>query len=87
MESTGVYWIPLYDILEERGLKPFTEHGPRSYAWFKTVLQDYFAKKRERESAANPSGYHEWEGRNETRLSNAQFEAMTDAIEMPDATQ
>jgi transposase len=22
MESTGVYWIPLYDILEERGLKP-----------------------------------------------------------------
>jgi hypothetical protein len=22
MESTGVYWIPLYDILEERGLRP-----------------------------------------------------------------
>lgn len=22
MESTGVYWIPLYDILESRGLKP-----------------------------------------------------------------
>ena len=22
MESTGVYWIPLYDILEARGLKP-----------------------------------------------------------------
>jgi transposase len=22
MESTGVYWIPLYDMLEERGLKP-----------------------------------------------------------------
>src|SRR5947209_4804693 len=22
MESTGVYWIPLYDVLEERGLKP-----------------------------------------------------------------
>jgi Transposase len=22
MESTGVYWIPLYDLLEERGLKP-----------------------------------------------------------------
>ena len=21
MESTGVYWIPLYDILESRGLK------------------------------------------------------------------
>lgn len=23
MESTGVYWIPLYDILEQRGLKPW----------------------------------------------------------------
>ena len=22
MESTGVYWIPLYDVLEQRGLKP-----------------------------------------------------------------
>ena len=22
MESTGVYWIPLYDVLEERGIKP-----------------------------------------------------------------
>ena len=22
MESTGVYWIPLYDIVEERGLRP-----------------------------------------------------------------
>ena len=22
MESTGVYWIPLYDVLEKHGLKP-----------------------------------------------------------------
>jgi transposase len=22
MESTGVYWIPLYDVLERRGVKP-----------------------------------------------------------------
>src|SRR6516225_1328968 len=22
MESTGVYWIPLYDILEQHGIKP-----------------------------------------------------------------
>jgi Helix-turn-helix domain len=65
-----------------RGLKPFTEHGPRSFAWFKTVLQDHFTKKRDRESAANPCGYAEWEGRNETRLSKAQFETMTDAIEV-----
>jgi transposase len=23
MQSTGVYWIPLYDILEERGIRVF----------------------------------------------------------------
>jgi hypothetical protein len=69
----------------ERGLKPFTANGPRSFAWFKTVLQEHFTKKRERESAANPCGYHEWEERNETRLTKTQFEAMTEAIELPDA--
>ncbi len=68
-------------LYDERGLKPLTEHGPRSFAWFMTVLQDHFTKKRDRESAANPCGYAEWEGRNETRLSKTQFETMTDAIE------
>jgi hypothetical protein len=67
-------------LYRERGLKPFTEHGPRSFAWFKTVLQDYFTKKRDRESAANPSGYHEWEDRNEAKLSRSEFEAMTNAF-------
>ena len=66
----------------ERGLKPFSKHGPRSFAWFKTVLQDHFAKKRGRESATDPCGYAEWEGRNETRISNAQFEALTDPMEV-----
>jgi hypothetical protein len=72
-------------LYQQRGLKPFTKHGPNSFAWFKTVLQDYFTKKRDRESAANPSGYHEWEDRNEAKLSKAQFEAMTGAVELPDA--
>jgi hypothetical protein len=62
-------------LYSERGLKPFTKNGPRSFAWFKTVLQDHFTKKRERESAANPCGYHEWEGRNDTLLSKEQFNA------------
>jgi hypothetical protein len=66
----------------DRELKPFSRHGPRSFAWFKTVLQDHFARKRERESAANPLGFHEWQDRNETRLSKTQFEAMTEAIEV-----
>ena len=69
-------------LQDGRGLKPFTEHGPRAFAWFKTVLQDYFTKRRDRESAANPCGYAEWEGRNEARLSKTQFETMTDAIEV-----
>src|SRR5450432_1071211 len=25
---------------DDRGLKPFSKHGPRSFAWFKTVLRD-----------------------------------------------
>jgi len=27
----------------ERGLKPGTRNGPRSFAWFPTVVQDYFS--------------------------------------------
>jgi len=69
-------------LLHERGLKPFTQHGPNSFAWFKTVLQDHFRKKRDRESAANPCGYYEWEGRNENRLSRMQFQAMTEILEV-----
>jgi transposase len=32
MQSTGVYWIPLYDILEERGFEVYlvnARHTPR----------------------------------------------------------
>jgi hypothetical protein len=72
-------------LYRERGLKPFTKNGPRSFAWFKTVLQDHFTKKRDRESAAHPCGYQEWQDRNETLLSKKQFDDMTEAIEMPDA--
>src|SRR5215472_2249550 len=72
---------------DERGLKPFTKNGPRCFAWFKTVLQEHFAKKRERESAANPSGYRERQEHNDTLLGKAQFEAMTEVIEMRDANE
>jgi hypothetical protein len=73
MDAAGTYdeeevIAALNYLYNERGLKPFTKPGPRSFAWFKTVLQDYFTKKRDRESVANPSGYHEWEERNEVRL-------------------
>jgi hypothetical protein len=88
LEAAGTYEeeevVAALDYLySKRGLKPFTKNGPRSFAWFKTVLQDHFTKKRDRESAANPTGFHEWEQRNETRFSREQREAITDAIELP----
>jgi hypothetical protein len=43
---------------------------------------DYFRRKREREEVADPIGYDAWSERNETRLSKAQFNSMTDAIEI-----
>ena len=61
-------------LYRERGLKPFTKHGPRSFAWFMTVLQDYFTKKQDRESAARPGGYAERDGRNDKRLNDTEFE-------------
>jgi hypothetical protein len=29
-------------LKEERGLRPGTEHGPRTFAWFKSVVADHF---------------------------------------------
>jgi hypothetical protein len=87
LDAAGTYdeqevIVALDYLYRERGLKPSTQHGPKSFAWFKTVLQDYFTKKRYRESAATPSGYDEWEARNEHRLSKTQFEAMTEILEV-----
>jgi hypothetical protein len=72
----------LRHFYNDRGLRPGTRNGPRHWSWFKTTVADYFDKKRDREQAANPSGFHEWEDRNEYRLSKAQFNAMTEAIEV-----
>jgi len=54
----------------ERGLRPGTENGPRHFSWFPTVVQDYFDRKNARQEAANPSGYAEWQERNEARMTN-----------------
>jgi hypothetical protein len=51
----------------ERGLRHGTENGPKYFAWFPTVVQDYFDRKRAREDAAHPDGYDEWKDRNEAR--------------------
>lgn len=65
-------------LRHERGLRPGTRSGPRSFAWFKTVVADYFRKRRERDMAADPAAY--------TPTSSiafspgSEFDAMTDAF-------
>jgi hypothetical protein len=87
MESAG--GAPEHEVLlclaylyNERGLRPGTRNGPRTFSWFLTVVGDYFKRKRDREDVAEPIGYHAWADRNETRLSKAQFDSMTGAIEI-----
>jgi hypothetical protein len=65
----------------ERGLKQGTKNGPRSFAWFATVVQDYFSKREERLEVANPTRFAEWEDRNEAgSLSREQFDELTTAL-------
>jgi hypothetical protein len=65
----------------DRGLKPGTKNGPRSFAWFPAVVQDYFSKREQREEIANPSGFNEWADGNEAgTLSRDQFDALTDSF-------
>ena len=66
--------------LAERG---YDADHIRVYGYFETALPDYFRQEREREEAASPCGYDQWSDRNETRSSREQFDAMTDAIEIP----
>ena len=44
----------LWYLYNERGLRPGTKCGPRHWSWFKTVVQDYFQQRHDREAAANP---------------------------------
>lgn len=69
-------------LYDERGLRPGTRNGPRNFAWFPVVVQDYFDRRTERQEVANPIGFHQWEDRNAARLDNAAFAGMTDAIEI-----
>ena len=69
-------------LLQERGLKPGTQSGPRHFSWFPTVVGDYFRQKRERQEAANPGG-----GGGSSRrphgggLNEADFDSMTETLE------
>jgi hypothetical protein len=61
----------------ERGLLPGTKHGPRRFGWFKTVVADYVHRKKEREAVYSPPA-----GNDTSRLSQAEIDSMTDAIEI-----
>lgn len=52
-------------LREARGLRAGTKSGPWSYAWFVTVVGDYFRKQKKHEIAAGPVGMprSEWNGR------------------------
>ncbi len=65
----------------ERGLRPGTDTGPRSFAWFPSVIADYVEKKAIREAGRTPIGYDDWQERNETRKANLA------ALELPDADE
>jgi hypothetical protein len=69
-------------LYEERGLKPGTRNGPRHWSWFPVTVADNIERWRQWEEAASPDGYHEWEARNEYRLSKTEFDGMTEAIEI-----
>jgi hypothetical protein len=67
-------------LREERGLHPGTRYGPRSFAWFKTVVGDYFRQKALRETVYTPPSADDQ--KNGTGLSKEEFDSMTDAIEI-----
>jgi hypothetical protein len=59
---------------EQRGLKPGTRNGPRRFAWFPTVVSDYFRQKRALEVAETAADSGE--------LSKDVFGSMTEPIEI-----
>jgi hypothetical protein len=58
---------------EERGLKPGTRNGPRTFSWFPIVVHEYFQQHRERQFPPHAM---------DVTFSKAKFDSMTDAIEI-----
>lgn len=68
------------------GLRPGAKHGPRHFIWFKTVVAGYFLQKRDRELVVQPRDPGAWEKGTNAGLSRADFDSITDAIEIGDRT-
>jgi hypothetical protein len=64
-------------LRQERGLAPGSKNGPKHFSWFKTVMTDYFAQKRDRDLV---TGNGPCSGNAAMRLNNEQFETMTGAF-------
>jgi hypothetical protein len=62
-------------LREERGLRPGRKNGPRHFAWFKTVVADYFGQKRDRDLVTGNSGSYP------AGLAGEQFDAIVGALE------
>lgn len=69
-ESEAAVVDCLAHLYNNRGLRPGTTNGPRSFAWFPVVVHEYFTKRADREGAV-PCGYSEWEDRNAVKEENA----------------
>ena len=65
-------------LREERGLRPGTRHGPRTFGWFKIVVADYFHRTVPGNRLAPPA----WTERRWIDLSQQKFDSMTEAIEI-----
>ncbi len=67
-------------LRDARELRPGTKHGPRHFAWFKTVVSDYFQQKRLRQSVFSPAASEV----SRNGLTKEEFAYMTEAIEIPE---
>jgi hypothetical protein len=67
----------LHFLYEERGLKPGTRYGPRSWKWFLTTLAEYFTNKLARDQVANPDRFPE----PKPKIFQDEFKAMSEPLE------
>jgi Helix-turn-helix domain len=64
-------------LREERGLRPGAKNGPHHFSWFKPVVADYFAQKRDRDLVTGNGPVAAAAG----ALPREVFQAMTEVLE------
>lgn len=66
-EPAGYIYDALLYLHNERGLRYGTDSGPQSWAWFPTMIADFFRKKRRREEKADLDPTEVWDENGERR--------------------